>query len=88
MHYTPIEQRIIDLLSDGLPHERNDVLEHVGMRDTEYTLHNLAVSIMRLRPKIRAMGQEIVTEHRRNGIAYRHVILLSGRDPCGDDPLG
>lgn len=84
MHYTPIEQRIIDLLSDGMPHDRYDVLD--CLKDKESNLHALAVAIMRLRPKVRALGQEIVTEHNRGGIAYRHVILLSGAN-ISNDPI-
>lgn len=85
MHYTPIEQRIIDMLADGLPHNRAEVLD--CLRDKESNLHALAMVIMRLRPKVRAMGQEIITEHHRGSIAYRHVILLSGSDPKGNDPV-
>lgn len=84
MHYTANEQRIIDLLRDGLPHDRREVLE--CLKDNQSNLHALAVAIMRLRPKVRALGQEIVTEHRRGGIAYRHVILLSGAN-VSNDPI-
>jgi len=85
MHYTPIEQRIIDLLSDGLPHDRYDLLE--CLRDKQASLNSLAAAIMRLRPKVRELGQEIVTELFRGSIAYRHVLLLSGINPRGSDPI-
>lgn len=84
MHYTPIEQRIIDLLSDGLPHDRRDVLE--CWNDHHMNLHAMAVAIMRLRPKVRALGQDIITEHRRGSISYRHVILLPGTK-MENDPI-
>lgn len=77
MHYTPIEQRIIDLLSDGLPHDRKELLECLNDRLANY--NSLAAAIMRLRPKVRELNQEIVTEHYQGCIAYRHVILLSGK---------
>jgi hypothetical protein len=81
MHYTPSEQRIIDLLADGMPHERREVL--ACLKDEMATLNSLSVMIHRLRPKVRELGQEIVTEYRRGGYWYRHIILLSGRVPLG-----
>lgn len=76
MHYTPIEIRIIELLSDGLPHDRKEVLDCLNDRLANFNA--LAAAIMRLRPKVRELQQEIVTEYHKGCIAYRHVILLSG----------
>lgn len=80
MHYTPTEQRMIELLSDGLPHDRQELLEVSQLTD----LHCMAVSIMRLRPKLRALGQEIDTVLWRGSIAYRHIVLLSGTNLSND----
>lgn len=85
MHYTPVEQRILDLLSDGLPHTRADVL--ACLRDKLSDLNALAVRIFYLRQKVRGFGRDIVTELRKGGIHYRHVILLSGKDPQGFDAI-
>jgi hypothetical protein len=84
MHYTPIEQRIIDLLSDGLPHERNEMCACIAPGSKN--VNSLAVHIFYLRQKVRELKQDIVTEHRRGGIHYRHVILLPGCK-ISDDPL-
>lgn len=76
MHYTPIEQRIIDLLKDGMPHDRNELL--ACLRDKQAGFPALAVHIYNLRSKVRAMNHEIVTELYKGSIHYRRVVLLSG----------
>jgi hypothetical protein len=84
IQYTPIQQRIIDLLSDGLPHERRDMLKCINPNSKN--LNGLAVHIAFLRSKVRELRQDIVTELRRGGIYYRMVILLPTCN-LSEDPL-
>lgn len=88
MHYTPIEQRIIDLLSDGLPHDRDEVIQCIdpNVKDLVRMRNSLSVHIAHIRSKVRLLGQDVVTELRRGGIHYRHMILLPGTKLC-EDPV-
>lgn len=88
MHYTPTEQRIIDLLSDGLPHERDEVVERIlpNVKEPQKHRHTIAAHIFYIRIKIRAMGEDIITELRKGGIHYRRVMLLPGTKLC-EDPV-
>lgn len=88
MNYTPIEQRIIDLLSDGLPHHPYELIECIypNIKEPSKYKHNITAHIFYLRAKVRAKGEDIVTELRKGGYHYRHVILLSGT-VIANDPL-
>lgn len=85
MNLTPTQQRIIDILADGLPHNRKEVLKAISEDATD--LNGLAVHMWHLRRKVRPFGRDIITELHRGSISYRHVILLSGKDPQGLDPF-
>ena len=85
MHYTPTEQRIIDLLSDGLPHTRADVIK--CLKDHLADFNTLAVHMFNLRRKVRPCGQDILLVYRKGGYHYQYVILLSGKDPLGYDAI-
>jgi len=75
--YTRTEKKIVNLLSDGLPHTREEV--HDCLWDEEAPLTAIQMHISRIRAKIRPRGEEIVCELRHRTIHYRHVRLL-------DDP--
>lgn len=85
MHLTPTEQKIIDLLKDGLPHSRHDMISTLQYASGDFNA--LAQRIFFLRRKVRLLGQDIVTALCKGGIHYQHVILLSGKDPLGFDPI-
>lgn len=78
IHYTAIESRIVLLLSDGLPHHRQDVLECLG--DSQATLNNLQKHISNIRHKLRPRGHDIICEIYRSKVHYRHIRLLNTRD--------
>lgn len=88
MHYTSTEQRIIDLLSDGLPHHRDEVVEQVipNVKEPHKHRNTIAVHVFYLRSKIRGLGEDILTELRRGGIYYRRIILLPGTN-ISNDPI-
>ena len=72
--FTPTQQKIVDLLSDGLPHTRKEV--HACLWDELSPLSNIKAHITAIRKKIRPLGQDIICEY--NGkIHYRHVRLLA-----------
>lgn len=80
--YTPIQQRILALLSDGMPHDRWDVLKCIG--DSLATLPTLHQHLYLLRLRLRMINQEILCERRQGRYMYRHVKLLVPIAPSAD----
>lgn len=74
-YYTPTQQRIIDLLQDGLPHLRIELMKCLG--DDLTTVATLHSHFVKLRKKLVPRGETIVCEILNRRIAYRHVRLLS-----------
>ena len=72
--FTPIQRRMLEVLSDGLPHHPDDLWK--CLQDELAPKVNIKVHIKALRYKLRLRGQDIVCEtiHRRGH--YRHVRLL------------
>ncbi len=71
--YTKTEVKILKMLSDGLPHTRDEL--KTCMDDPLATNTNLKAHIHRLRGKLKMVGESIVCEL-CPGIRYRHVRLL------------
>lgn len=84
MEFTPIQQRIIELLSDGMPHDRSEVLKCIGDPLADYA--NLYPHISYLRTKLVQKGEWIVYEAYRGSLMYRHVKLIAPVRPC-DTPI-
>lgn len=72
--YTPTEQRILNLLADGLPHTRIEVFQCLW--DDMGNLSNIRFHLSRLRGKLHRLGETIVCEIRNRRICYRHIRLL------------
>ncbi len=73
---SPIQRRILELLSDGLPHERYEVLECLG--DSEASLNALRRHIRKCRDALERYGHTVICELRDGRrIFYRHVRLLT-----------
>jgi hypothetical protein len=72
--YTPSQQRLIDVLSDGLPHDREELRQALG--DDQLTNKNLSDHIILLRRVVRPRGEEIVCELWDGSPHYRHVRFL------------
>lgn len=73
--FTPTEQRILDLLSDGLSHRREEFLS--CLYDELGRLGTVRLHLYNMRKKLRPIGQDIVTEMGQSRILYyRHVRLL------------
>jgi hypothetical protein len=73
--FTPQEQRLLDVLADGMPHPRRE-LKGVLYDELAEGYGALSVALTYLRKKLRRKGQDIVCELVRRGIWYRQVILL------------
>lgn len=84
MEFTPIQKRIIELLSDGMPHDRSEVLKCIGDPSADYL--NLYPHISYLRSKLIQKNEWIVFESYKGAQMYRHVKLIAPVRPC-DSPI-
>lgn len=73
--FTATEQRIIDLLSDGMPHTKEEI--HGRLWDEMAEVRAITFHISNIRAKLRPRGQDIICEFNRRRIYYRHIRLLA-----------
>jgi hypothetical protein len=73
-YFTKVEKRILDVLSDGLPHRKEEL--HPCLSDELGPVTNAQRHISSIRKKIRPKGEDIVCELVARRINYRHVRLL------------
>ncbi len=75
--FTPTEQRILQVLSDGKPHHKSEFYE--CLFDDMSVDKNKAVTnhVLRIREKLRVDGYDIVCSLRYRKSYYTHVRLLS-----------
>jgi hypothetical protein len=79
--YTPVEQRIVDALSDGEAHLADGLV--CCLHDELGGRLNLRAHVSNIRKKL-PPGEYLVCEFRSRQIFYRHVILLSSRNSSGN----
>ena len=72
--YTPTEQKILQVLSDGMSHERCEL--YACLMDPESKPTSIRQRISSLRKKLRPKGEDVICELNR-GIYYRHVRMLA-----------
>ena len=72
--FTPTQARLFNVVSDGLPHQRAELLE--AMQDSESTYRAVAVHMVAIRKVLRPKGQDIICELRNRRIYYRYVRLM------------
>lgn len=75
--FTPTQQKIVDLLSDGERHAYGEVKKCLWDELSEdITIH---IHVSNIRKKLIPIGENIICEH-HNGTGYfRHVVLLNSR---------
>ncbi len=73
MHFTPTEQKIMDILSDGQLHTKAAL--HAVLPDTLGPLNNVRVHLTYLRRKLRPEGKTIAAETRDRVCYYRLASL-------------
>lgn len=74
IRFTPTQQRMVDLLADGLPHPRQQLRECLYDELSEFSVVQNHISD--IRKKLLLRGEYIVCELRGYQICYRHVRLL------------
>lgn len=72
--FTPTQRAILDVLSDGRPHTCGDL--HSCLDDDLAGPAAVRMHICRLRKRLRARRQDIVSVVEREQLCYQHVKLL------------
>jgi hypothetical protein len=73
--YTPTHQRILMLLSDGLPHSLQELMECTD--DGEFcSRKNIHTHLSMLRKKLQPRGEDIMCRRSGKDFLYRHVLLV------------
>jgi DNA-binding response OmpR family regulator len=75
IYYTPTEERILRVLSDGLPHSHDDLRELLC--DDMAVKRTINTHVSNIRRKLKPLGQTIVCEYIRKRQHYRHIVLLN-----------
>lgn len=73
--FTPTEKRILTVLSDGLPHTRQEL--HRCLSDELAELSAIQPHISRIRRRLQNKGQDIVCVLCNRQIQYQHVRILN-----------
>lgn len=71
---SPIQQRMLQVLSDGLPHSREAMLE--CLQDDQCSLTGHLAHLTAIRKVLRLKGEDVLCEYRQRRPFYRHVRLL------------
>jgi hypothetical protein len=76
--FTPTQQRLLKVLSDGMPHKREELMACLadGLSNPVTVNNHLAD----IRKFLRLIGQDIICEFIHRQRQYRHVRLLNSVD--------
>lgn len=77
IRFTPMEERILAVLSDGLEHSFDELF--ACLNDELQGANNLSVYLFRLREKLKLRGETIMSLRKGSGWAkpvYQHVRFL------------
>lgn len=74
MHFSPTQQRIVDLLSDGLLHSKEEIY---GMLLTANSVNHIQMHISNIRRVLRPHGQDIICRQRGDSAHYCLVRYLN-----------
>lgn len=72
--FTPVERRILEVLSDGKDHTKTEL--HGCLNDDMGPKSNVSVHVFNIRKKIQPHGQDIVCVYYKRKWLYRHVCHL------------
>lgn len=78
-NHTPTEEAILNVLSDGMPHTREEL--HTCLPDPLSAISAIQPHISHLRSKLVPIGHDIVCEFRDRQYMYRWIRLLTGGPP-------
>ena len=72
--YTPIERKLLDVLADGQPHTRDELMKAHG--DIIVARQAIQGHLSRIRKRLRPQGLDILCVLRHRRIHYQQVRLL------------
>lgn len=72
--FTYYQQLLLDVLSDGMAHSRDELCKAL---DKYATPDNLQYHIGELRKKMIPVGHNIICETKQRKIYYRHVMMIN-----------
>jgi len=75
VHWTPVETKMLQLLSDGKPHTREEL--HGCLWDDKSYLRTIQFHLSKIRQRLRPQGQDIICELFKRQIHYRHIRYLA-----------
>jgi hypothetical protein len=73
-HWTPTQQKIINVLSDGQPHQKRELQDCLDELAEPNAIH---VHVTLIRRKLRPVGEEILCVNRDGKSYFRHVRVVS-----------
>lgn len=73
--FSPIQQRMLVVLSDGRPHSREELRQCLA--DDLAQAASVSYHIALIRRALRPQGQDLICEYDRRRRFYRHVRLLA-----------
>lgn len=76
--FTPIQKKMLGVLSDGLPHSRDEL--QTCLWDELAGKTAVAYHVSLIRAKLKRKGETIVCEFVNRARLYRHVRLLKSAD--------
>jgi hypothetical protein len=80
-HYTPTEQAMLKVLSDGMAHPLDDL--RACLSDELAVSSTVRVHLLNLRKKLRTINQDVLCVYvwgRHSKPLYRHVRLITSDD--------
>lgn len=82
MRLGPVQQKIIEALSDGLPHRAEELLACLtnGYDDEGPKIDTLYVHVCNLNKQLKRLGEEILSQAIHKQTFYRHVRHLRSAD--------
>lgn len=75
MRLTPTQKKMLQLLSDGMPHSRAEV--HACLPDELGARTNIYPHLSGIRRQLKEIGEAILVEFIRGRLHFRHVRLLA-----------
>jgi len=72
--FTPTEQRMLAVLSDGMLHTRDEL--HACLNDEHGPVSNIRPHVHSLKTKLQPKGEDVICQYYRGGYYYRHVRIL------------
>lgn len=75
--FSPTQQEILGVLSDGMPHPREDVMRAIGLSSSESDRRLFGSHLVKIRRRLKRRGETILAQLLNRKVHYRHVRLLA-----------